>query len=135
MICKCVVVRTRTQAFRNKVMPQLPLLGKMALGLKGIIPQVLLAGPAGALQFGGLEFAKVWLKVNAPSFLTAGTLVNLWAGFFGAFAAAIVRIPQEVVKQGCQASVYSNCAAAVSTIWRISGLGGFYKGAGMFNSS
>jgi solute carrier family 25 S-adenosylmethionine transporter 26 len=53
------VVRTRTQAFRGKTMPILPFRGKAGLLLKGIFPQMLLSGPAGALQFGALEIAKV----------------------------------------------------------------------------
>ena len=97
------VVRTRTQAFRGKVMPELPLGSKAALLLKGIIPQVVLAGPAGALQFGALEWAKKWLKENAPQALVGGSMLSLWAGFFGAFVAAVVRIPQENIKQPCQA--------------------------------
>ena len=139
------VVRTRTQAFRGKTMPELPLGSKAALILKGIVPQVVLAGPAGALQFGALEWAKKWLRENAPQALVGGSMLSLWAGFFGAFVAAVVRIPQENIKQPCQArylstikfnslkltfySVYEDCVAAVKVIWGLSGLGGFYKGA------
>lgn len=125
------VVRTRTQAFRGRTMPILPLSAKFVLALKGIVPQILLAGPAGALQFGALEVARAWLLKHAPPALVAGTLSTLWAGFFGAFIAASVRIPQEVLKQGCQADVYSNCLVALSTIWRLSGLAGLYRGAGV----
>lgn len=99
------VVRTRTQAFRGKSMPVLDMQAKAALGLKGIIPSFLLSGPAGALQFGALEIAKRWLSLYGPDFIAKSSLLSLFAGFFGAFIAASVRIPQELLKQGCQVRI------------------------------
>ena len=54
---------------------------------------------------------------------------QLFAAAGGAACAGSVRIPQEVVKQGCMAEMYPNAINAVQTISQEKGVAGFYKGA------
>lgn len=100
------VVRTRLQArgvsqsFRPSVF------------IKGVIPQISLAIPAGAIQFVAFEAAKEQLARLLPDERLSQTRALL-AGAFGALAAASCRIPQEVLKQRIQADIYPNIGAAL----------------------
>jgi hypothetical protein len=61
--------------------------------LKGVLPQIILAVPAGALQFVGFEFC----KENLPNVLPGEKLADLralLAGAGGALFASVVRVPQ-----------------------------------------
>jgi hypothetical protein len=61
--------------------------------LKGVLPQIILAVPAGALQFVGFEFCKEKLPNLLPGEKLAD-LRALLAGAGGALFASIVRVPQ-----------------------------------------
>lgn len=115
------VVRTRLQA-RNVQKSWKP-----AVFIKGVIPQIVLAIPAGALQFLAFEAAKEKLAKWFPDEKLTQTR-TLVAGAFGALAAATFRVPQEVLKQRIQADVFPNIAVALRETMRIQGFGGFYKG-------
>lgn len=121
------VVRTRTQA---KSMGSSTLRESLAFGL---IPQVALSAPAGAVQFSAVKQARSKIEsvlseefVASPGGRFATQLV---AAACGAACAGIIRIPQEVVKQGCMVELYPHAFAAASTIAKTKGLKGFYKGA------
>jgi hypothetical protein len=88
------VIRTRKQASGVTVSYDARTLGR------GIWPQSVLSAPAGAIQFLTLELVVAALKQRCPGLPLAA--VDLVAGACGATAAASVRIPQELVKQGCQ---------------------------------
>lgn len=98
-------LRTRAQAKKRGDLPGasagggVPPAEPLARTLcRGLLPQVLLAGPAGALQFATLEYARGLLTGAVPS----PAAVNLLAAACGALAASIVRVPQENVKQPVQ---------------------------------
>lgn len=116
------VVRTRLQA-RNVVKSW-----KLGVFIKGVIPQIALAIPAGAVQFVAFEAAKDKLSklITDDRFSQARTL---FAGAFGAFAAASFRIPQEVLKQRIQADIYPNVLVALKETVGKQGLGSLYKGS------
>eukprot|EP00186_Timspurckia_oligopyrenoides_P003983 CAMPEP_0182448902 /NCGR_PEP_ID=MMETSP1172-20130603/30552_1 /TAXON_ID=708627 /ORGANISM="Timspurckia oligopyrenoides, Strain CCMP3278" /LENGTH=322 /DNA_ID=CAMNT_0024645945 /DNA_START=33 /DNA_END=1001 /DNA_ORIENTATION=+ len=116
------VMRTRIQA--KGVTSKL----QLKTFLKGVIPQITLAVPAGAIQFVAFEFVKESLAKMDPED-KFGTARQLIAGALGATAAAVVRVPQEVVKQRIQADIYPNVSVAVKEIMLTSGPAGFYKGA------
>lgn len=94
---------------------------------KGVIPQVVLAIPAGAIQFLSYEFCKERLQVLLPS-VRFQALRDLLAGAGGALAASVIRVPQEVLKQRIQADIYPNIAVALPTVLREEGIRGLYKG-------
>ena len=56
------------------------------------------------------------------------TLADPVAGAIGA-RCAVVRIPQELIKQGCQAGLYDDWLEAARHIWRLGGARGFYRGS------
>lgn len=116
------VVRTRLQA-RNVAKSW-----KLGVFIKGVIPQIALAIPAGAIQFVAFEAAKEKLSKLIPDdrFSQTRTLV---AGALGALAAATFRIPQEVLKQRIQADIYPNAWVAVKETLGKQGLGSLYKGS------
>lgn len=116
------VIRTRLQA-RNVVKSW-----KLGVFIKGVIPQIALAIPAGAVQFVAFEAAKEQLSklISDDRFSQARTL---FAGAFGAFAAASFRIPQEVLKQRIQADIYPNILVAIKETVGKQGLGSLYKGS------
>ena len=113
------VVRTRKQAVDVEVLYDARTLGR------GLVPQVFLSAPAGAVQFSTLEAVKGFLSERA----LPPTLVDLVAGAIGATCAAVVRIPQELIKQGCQAGLYDDWLEAARHIWRLGGARGFYRGS------
>eukprot|EP00871_Galdieria_phlegrea_P002994 jgi/Galph1/3696/GphlegSOOS_G2363.1 len=115
------VARTRLQAkgVRRNWSP--------AVFVKGVIPQIVLAIPAGAIQFLSYEFCKERLQVLLPN-SKLQPLKDLLAGAGGALAASIIRVPQEVLKQRIQADIYPNIAVALPTVLREEGIGGLYKG-------
>jgi len=117
------VLRTRMQAKFKGLKPIEP-----ATFLKGILPQILLAVPSGALQFCALDYTKQKLKELDPDnkHPTAAVIIS---SFFGSLSSMITRVPQEVIKQGIQAELYPDMASAVRTIFQQSGVAGFYKGA------
>lgn len=116
------VLRTRLQA-RNVQASWKP--GVFA---KGVIPQISLAIPAGAIQFVAFEAAKEKLAALFPDdrFKQARTLV---AGALGALAAATCRIPQEVLKQRIQADIYPNVLVALRETLFSQGIPSLYKGS------
>jgi len=95
--------------------------------LKGVIPQITLAVPAGGMQFVAFEFAKGKMAEFDPQ-NKFQSLRDLLAGAFGAIAAATFRVPQEVIKQKIQADIYPDVIVAVREIFRTSGVAGFYNG-------
>jgi solute carrier family 25 (mitochondrial S-adenosylmethionine transporter), member 26 len=116
------VVRTRLQA------QGVSMQWRAGVFAKGILPQVLLASPAGALQFLGFEAAKKQLAEldDSPK---SRELRMLTAGAAGSLLAAVCRVPQEVLKQRIQADIYPNLAVAFRETIRTGGVPGLYKGA------
>jgi len=96
--------------------------------LKGVLPQIILALPAGAMQFAAFEASKEKLAALLPGEKNQ-QVRDLLAGAAGATAAASFRVPQEVIKQRIQADIYPNMAVAVKTIAAAEGPAGFYRGA------
>ncbi|GJQ14427.1 hypothetical protein GpartN1_g6218.t1 [Galdieria partita] len=94
---------------------------------KGVIPQIVLAVPAGAIQFLSYEFCKERLQTLLPS-VKFQALRDLLAGAGGALAASVIRVPQEVLKQRIQADIYPNVIVALPTVLREEGVRGLYKG-------
>lgn len=116
------VVRTRTQA------KSIGSGGRSVSVLSfGLAPQMLLSGPAGALQFTATDTCRSQLEILAPGLSPA--FIQLISAAIGTALAASVRVPQEVLKQGCMAELYPNAYHALVTIWSGGGLGGFYRGA------
>lgn len=115
------VLRTRMQAKGVQ--------GKFNFGvlIKGVIPQITLSIPAGAIQFVAFEAAKEKLSSLFPDDKSAQVRV-LAAGAFGALAAASCRVPQEVLKQRLQVGMYPNTMVAVREMLRTDGPGGLYRG-------
>ncbi|CAN8069731.1 unnamed protein product [Agarophyton chilense] len=116
------VMRTRLQA-RNINTPWRP-----SVFVKGVIPQIVLAIPAGALQFLAFESAKEKLQTLIPDENLSQTRILL-AGAAGALVAATCRIPQEVLKQPLQAEIYPNVFVALRETVGKSGIGALYKGS------
>lgn len=115
------VVRTRLQA------RDLAASWKPGVFLKGVIPQISLAIPAGAIQFWAFEAAKEKLVALFPDEKLSQTRL-LVAGAFGALAAASCRVPQEVLKQRIQAEIYPNVLVALKETIGKQGVGSLYKG-------
>lgn len=115
------VVRTRLQA------RDIAASWKPAVFVKGVIPQISLAIPAGAIQFLAFEAAKEKLAALFPDkkFRQVRVLV---AGALGALAAASFRVPQEVLKQRIQADIYPNVLVALKETLGKQGVGSLYKG-------
>lgn len=115
------VIRTRVQA-RGVATSWNP-----KIFVKGVIPQISLAIPAGAVQFLAFEAAKERLATLLPDekFSQARILV---AGALGALTAASFRVPQEVLKQRIQADIYPNIYVALRETVGTSGLPSLYKG-------
>ncbi|KAK1858831.1 hypothetical protein I4F81_001431 [Pyropia yezoensis] len=116
------VVRTRLQA-KGVARNWAP-----SVFLKGVLPQILLALPAGAVQFAAFEAAKDKFATLLPGEKNQ-QVRDLLSGACGAIAAASFRVPQEVIKQRIQADIYPNMAVAVKTIAAAEGPAGFYRGA------
>ena len=120
---------------------------------KGVIPQIVLAIPAGGLQFVAFEWCKAKLAAlllappaastpsggksataaggdgkSAPARPLRQVLVDLISGAGGAWAASLVRVPQEVLKQRIQADIYPDIGAALPAILRSEGIAGLYRG-------
>ena len=112
------VVRTRLQA--KGVKPNFSP-GTFA---KGVAPQFFLAFPAGAMQFAAYE----WAKARFEELKVKGAAAEVSCGAIGALAASIIRVPQEVIKQRCQADIYPNAAKGVQMLLAAEGPKGFYKG-------
>ena len=91
---------------------------------KGVAPQFFLAFPAGALQFAAYEFTKAKCAIVGVT----GAGQELLAATFGALAASVVRVPQEVLKQRIQADMYPNAIAGIKTLITTDGPRGFYRG-------
>ena len=121
------VVRTRTQA---KSLGTSTLRESLFFGM---IPQVMLSAPAGAVQFSAVRFCRKKVESVLPEEFVASQqgrfFTQLFAAAGGASCAGLIRIPQEVVKQGCMVELYPHAFAAVTTIAKTKGLAGFYKGA------
>jgi len=99
--------------------------------LKGLVPQMAGAMPAGALQFFAYEQTKTELnKINKD--VTLGGLrphvTEICAAAIGAAAASIVRVPQERIKQPIQADMYPGTIAAIQGNLKAGGLKAFYTG-------
>lgn len=115
------VIRTRLQA-RDLAASWRP-----GVFIKGVIPQISLAIPAGAIQFLAFESAKENLSKLFPDEKLSQARV-LVAGAFGALAAAVCRVPQEVLKQTIQADVYPNIFVALRETIGKKGIGAVYNG-------
>lgn len=116
------VMRTRLQA-RNIVSSWKP-----SVFAKGVIPQITMAFPAGAIQFLAFETAKEKLQAAMPD-EKFSQIRSLLAGAFGALCAASCRIPQEVLKQRIQADIYPNIFVAVRETVGKQGIASLYKGS------
>jgi len=92
--------------------------------IKGIMPQFVLAFPAGALQFACYE----WAKDRFADLQMAGAFPEVVCGAIGALGASVIRVPQEVLKQRVQADIYPNALAGLKTVLTTDGPGGLYKG-------
>lgn len=92
--------------------------------VKGIAPQFLLAFPAGALQFAAYE----WAKDRFAKAKIDGARAEISCGAIGALAASVIRVPQEVIKQRCQADIYPNAFKGVQMLLAKEGPAGFYTG-------
>ncbi|KAL1527788.1 hypothetical protein AB1Y20_009172 [Prymnesium parvum] len=92
--------------------------------LKGVAPQFFLAFPAGALQFAAYE----WAKARFAEMKVVGAGAEISCGAIGALAASVIRVPQEVIKQRCQADIYPNAAKGFQLLLSTEGPAGFYKG-------
>ncbi|KAK4530798.1 hypothetical protein CCYA_CCYA05G1655 [Cyanidiococcus yangmingshanensis] len=130
------VVRTRLQArgVRRDWSPR--------VFIKGVVPQVVLAVPAGGVQFVAYEWCKQKLTEllfpkSGPSDQRSKTsrhqawrqvLVDLISGAGGAFAASFIRVPQEVLKQRIQADMYPHIGVALPSILQKEGFMGLYRG-------
>ena len=121
------VIRTRSQT-KNPI--EATLLEALPFGLA---PQMLLSVPAGSIQFAMVKYWRTQIEAAFGDRCTrtaAGRFfTQLFAAAGGAACAGSVRIPQEVVKQGCMAEMYPNAINAVQTISQEKGVAGFYKGA------
>lgn len=97
--------------------------------VKGSAPQIGLSLPAGAVQFSCIELARELID-SSPLLAkhTTPELRNLVAGLMGTFVSMLIKVPQEVLKQGCQTGLYSNSWAALVTILSTRGVGGLYRG-------
>lgn len=116
------VVRTRLQA------RDIASSWKPGVFAKGVIPQISLAIPAGAIQFLAFEAAKEKLADLFPGEKLSQVRV-LVAGALGALAAASFRIPQEVLKQRIQADIYPNLMVALKETIGKQGITSLYKGS------
>lgn len=93
------------------------------IALKGIAPLLLLAAPAGALQFSTLEYTKYYMK-SLPI-----VPLNLLASALGSLTSSLLKVPLEVLKQGIQADLYSTIGSAILHIYAHEGIAGYYKGS------
>lgn len=116
------VIRTRLQA-RDLVASWRP-----GVFIKGVIPQISLAIPAGAIQFLAFESAKEKLVKLFPDEKFSQVRV-LAAGAIGALAAATCRVPQEVLKQTIQADIYPNVFVALKETIGKQGIRAVYRGS------
>ena len=116
------VIRTRLQA------RYISSTWKPSIFIKGVIPQISLAIPAGAIQFLAFEAAKEKLATLLPDERLSQTR-TLIAGALGALAAASCRIPQEVLKQRIQADIYPNVFVALQQTIGKQGIASLYKGS------
>ena len=78
--------------------------------------------PSAALFFGTYEYTN---KINHSS---SRILQHMISASLGEIMACLIRVPTEVVKQRMQTSVYSSFRGAVGSIYRNSGIMGFYQG-------
>uniref|UniRef100_A0A7S1TJF8 Mitochondrial carrier protein n=1 Tax=Erythrolobus australicus TaxID=1077150 RepID=A0A7S1TJF8_9RHOD len=118
------VVRTRLQAKMRKGAASAM---SMSVFLKGVIPQFVLALPAGAMQFVALEYAREQFQRIDPENKRPNLNVLL-SSLVGSTVSMLVRVPQEVIKQGVQADLYAHSGVAVRSIMSVTGVAGFYKG-------
>lgn len=117
-------IKTRLQAVRGG--------GKINFkglysGLAGNLAGVL---PASALFLGVYEPTKQKLLQIFPENLSAAA--HLTAGAIGGFAASLVRVPTEVVKQRLQTGQFASAPDAVRLIASKEGFKGLYAGYGSF---
>ena len=123
------VVRTRRQV---KSLPSGQVYNFRALR-HGLGPQLLLAGPAGAVQFTTVDMVRRKLTSKfdsdeAQSSKATRICIQLFSAAAGATMAAAIRVPQEVLKQVVMAELYPNAIAAASSIFATQGVRGLYKG-------
>ena len=121
------VMRTRAQ-----VAGRMPTRLHMPTLVLGLTPQAAFSAPAGAIQFGSMAFAKRLLVGRSAAVRNAtgaGRMaLDLGTMAVGTFAASVVRVPQELLKQRIQAGLYANFGNALKTIWAKGGLPAFYRG-------
>jgi len=98
---------------------------------KGLVPQMMGAMPAGALQFMAYESSKAHLNKVLANHTLGGFkvhVVELCSASLGACAASLVRVPQEKIKQPVQADMYPNWLAAIKGQYAQGGLMAFTVG-------
>lgn len=117
-------IKTRLQAAHGG--GQIDLKGLYS-GLAGNLAGVL---PASAVFIGVYEPTKQKLLKMVPENLSAAA--HLTAGAVGGFAASLIRVPTEVVKQRMQTGQFTSAPQAVRLIASKEGFGGFYAGYGSF---
>mmetsp|Transcript_11816 Transcript_11816/g.15438 ORF Transcript_11816/g.15438 Transcript_11816/m.15438 type:complete len:342 (+) Transcript_11816:135-1160(+) len=102
---------------------------KMILGVyDGILPAIAASAPCAATFFGAYDSLKTYLAPKVEE--KFAPLVHLAAAAGGDLAQSVIRVPFEIVKQRLQAGIDKSALAAVSTIMKTKGLGGFYTGWG-----
>lgn len=96
---------------------------------KGLSAAALGSAPGAALFFSTYETSKALLKDSLPLSVT-----HMVAASCGEVIACLIRVPTEVVKQRYQANMIvssNNLFQSIGNIFKIEGLGGFYKGFGI----
>ena len=85
--------------------------------------------PYGALTCGSYEVYKSLLFQKAPQVMMGSPiLIYALAAIMGDVTGSFWLCPSEVIKQQMQAGMYDSMEEAVTTIWHIKGLVGFYEG-------
>mmetsp|Transcript_908 Transcript_908/g.2819 ORF Transcript_908/g.2819 Transcript_908/m.2819 type:complete len:283 (-) Transcript_908:1413-2261(-) len=99
---------------------------------KGIVPQMIGAMPAGALQFIVYEKSKKELNATISDKALGWAkpwVVEICSASLGAVAASAIRVPQERIKQPVQADLYSNWIEACKGNWNEKGVSAFFVGS------
>lgn len=91
----------------------------------GLGVTVLGSAPSVALYFGTYTSIKSFLSRRFPNNFKVFNVVV--SASVANSLASLLRAPFEVIKQRVQAGVHSSPMAAVATIWRADGLGGFFS--------
>lgn len=93
--------------------------GGVASSLVGLIPYTV-------LTFGSYEVYKKRLKEKLPQLRPAVTYAL--AAVLGDMTGSLWLCPPEVIKQRVQMGMYSSTFQGVTSIWKLEGIRGFYRG-------